>query len=252
MSQTVIRAIEIIRFIATKPRTLTEVTELLEVHKSTALRLLQTLVKEGFARQDRAGLYRVGFGLISLASDSLDEIEVRSIAHPYLQSLVDQYGQTVHLAQLLDDEIRYVDKIEGKGPIAMGSRVGLAVDLHTAGVAKAILAFADQPTRHRLSKEITFQRFTSNTIVTPEKFESELSLIQTRGWAEDDGEKEEYINCVALPILDARGRVCAGMSVTALRAVVPLEELRKLIPALQDVARSISRELGWSGEAARK
>lgn len=248
MSQTVTRAIEIIRFIAAKPRTLTEVTELLDVHKSTALRLLQTLTAEGFARQDRDGLYHVGFGLISLASTSLDEIEVRTIAHPYLQSLVDQYGQTVHLAQLLDDEIRYIDKIEGTGAVAMGSRVGLTADLHTAGVAKVILAFLDEPTRRRLAREITFSRFTPNTIVTPGRLDADLTVTRSRGWAEDDGEKEEYINCVALPIFDAGGRICAGMSVTSLRAVMPLEELRLSIPAFQDVAQSISHELGWNGE----
>lgn len=245
MSQTVSRAIEIIRFIGAKPRTLTEVSEHLDVHKSTALRLLQTLVKEGFARQDPSGRYKVGFGLISLASASLDELEIRTIAHPHLQALVDQYGHTVHLAQLVDDEIRYIDKIEGSGPVSMGSRVGLSVDMHTAGVAKAILANLDKGMRERLAKKITFSRFTPTTIVTPARLAEELELTRIRGWAEDDGEKEDYINCVALPIFNARGQVCAGMSVTALKAVAPLVELRRDLPAFQEVAQSISRELGW-------
>jgi DNA-binding IclR family transcriptional regulator len=248
MSQTVVRAIEIVRFIAAKPRSLIEVTEMLDVHKSTALRLLQTLVTEGFARQDRQGLYQVGFGLIALASTSLAEIEVRTIAHPHLQSLVDQYGQTVHLAQLIDDEVRYIDKIEGTGAIAMGSRVGLVADLHTSGVAKVILAFLDDATRRRLAKNILFTRFTANTIVTPARLDEELAIIRARGWAEDDGEKEEYINCVAVPILDASGRICAGMSVTSLRAVTSLEQLRVLVPAILDVSRAISRDLGWTGD----
>jgi len=249
MAQTVSRAIELIRFIGAKPRTLTETAEHLEVHKSTALRLLQTLVKEGFARQDPNGSYKIGFGLISLASTSLDDLEVRTVAHPHLQALVDQYRHTVHLAQLDDDEIRYIDKIEGGGPVLMGSRVGLTVDLHTAGVAKAILAYADDDTRRRIEKKITFTRFTPTTIVTPSRFAEELELTRLRGWAEDDGEKEDYINCVALPIFDARGQICAGMSVTALKAVAPLVELRRNLPAFQDVAQSISRELGWSGGA---
>ncbi|WP_024287384.1 IclR family transcriptional regulator [Cellulomonas sp. KRMCY2] len=249
MSQTVSRAIEIIRFIAAKPRTLTEVTEHLEVHKSTALRLLQTLVEEGFARQEAGGRYKVGFGLISLASTSLDDLELRTVAHRHLQALVDQYGHTVHLAQLDGDEIRYIDKIEGGGPVSMGSRVGLAVDLHTAGVAKAILANLDDSTRQRLEKKITFTRFTPTTIIAPARLDEELALTRARGWAEDDGEKEDYINCVALPIFDSRGKVCGGMSVTALKAVAPLPELRRNLTAFKEVADVISRELGWQAPA---
>lgn len=248
MSQSVSRAIEVIRFIGPKARTLTEVTEHLDVHKSTALRLLQTLVEEGCARQDTSGRYKIGFGLISLASMALDDLELRAVAHSHLQGLVDQYGHTVHLAQLDGDEVCYVDKIEGGGPVSMGSRVGLSVDLHTAGVAKAILAYLDEGTRHRLEKKITFTRFTPTTIVTPARLDEELELTRARGWAEDDGEKEDYINCVALPIFDARGRVCGGMSVTALKAVAPLPELRRNIAAFKEVAQTISRELGWQGE----
>ncbi len=249
MSHTVSRAIEILRFVGVRPRTLTEVTEHLEVHKSTALRLLQTLVEEGFARQDASGRYTVGFGLIALASTALDRLELRAVAHRHLRALVDQHGHTVHLAEHVGGEIRYVDKIEGDGPVLMASRVGLAVDLHTAGVAKAILAHLDEASRRRLERRITFTRFTPTTIVTPARFAEELELTRARGWAEDDGEKEDYLNCVALPIVDARGQVCGGMSVTALKAVAPLPELRRHLGAFKDVAAAISRDLGWPGQA---
>lgn len=247
MSQTVSKAITVLRFLGERPRTLTEVALVLDSHKSTALRMLQTLVAEDFARQDDEGRYHLGFGLISLANTALDEFEVRSLAHKHLESLVDQYGHTVHLAQLIDNEIRYVDKLEGRGPVAMGSRVGNVVELHTAGVAKAILAFCDEAVRRRLERAITYERFTPTTIVTPERMTEELQVTRARGWAEDDGEKEDYINCIAVPIFDNRGKVCAGVSVTALKAVAPLPELRRIVPAVSDVAARISRELGWDG-----
>ncbi|MBO3088260.1 IclR family transcriptional regulator [Cellulomonas dongxiuzhuiae] len=245
MSQSVARAAHVLRLVAERPQSLSEIATALDVHKSTALRMLQTLVAEGFARQGSDGLYVLGFGLIALVGNSLDRMEVRSVARPHLTALVDQYGHTVHLAQLVDDEIRYVDKIDGRGPVSMGSRVGATVDLHTAGVAKAILASVDDATRRRLERHITFQRYTSTTIVTPERLGEELAVTRARGWAEDDGEKEDYINCVALPIFDGRGQVCASMSITALRAVASLDDLRRLVPAFRQVSESISRELGW-------
>lgn len=247
MSQTVARAIDIVGFISSAPRTLGEVAEHLDVHKSTALRLLQTLDEGGFTRHLPNGKYSIGFGLIALAQQSMDQIEIRSIAHPHLQNLAEQFGHTVHLGQYMDDQVVYVDKVEGRGTVAMGSRIGLTAEAHTAGVAKVVLAYLDEAARDRAFKKVTFRRYTPTTILTPTALNTELDLTRERGWAEDDGEKEDYINCVALPIFDSRGTAGFGMSVTTLRAVAPLDQLRDRIPEFRQVALAISRELGWKG-----
>ena len=101
MSQTVVRAIDILRFISATGRTLSEVATHLGVHKSTALRLLQTLGKEGFSRQLPNGAYVTGFGVIALGQRAIDQIDTRAIAHPYLARLSQESGHTVHLAQLV-------------------------------------------------------------------------------------------------------------------------------------------------------
>lgn len=246
MSQTVVRALDILRFISTTPRTLSEVTEHLDVHKSTALRLLQTLGKEGFARQLSNGAYVTGLGIIALGQRAIDQIDVRTIAHPHLLRLSKESGHTVHLAQLIGDEVVYVDKVDGT-TMMMGSRIGLRAETHSAGVAKVVLAYADETVRERVIAKATFHRYTSTTIVTAAALQHELAQVRTRGWAEDNGEKEDYINCVALPIYDARGRVAMGVSVTALKAVAPLEALRERIPDFRQSALAISRGFGWEG-----
>ncbi|KRC62124.1 IclR family transcriptional regulator [Agromyces sp. Root81] len=248
MSQTVSRAMEIIRFIGPSPRSLGEIAEHIGVHKSTALRLLQTLEQDGFARHLPDGRHTVGFAIIPLAQYAIDQIDIRTLAHPFLQRLAAQQGHTVHLAQLMDDDVIYVDKVDGSGTVAMGSRIGLPAEGHTAGVAKVVLAHLPESVREEAIERLGFQRHTPTTIVTPGAFRRELDLVRQRGWAEDDGEKEDYINCVALPVFDASGRVTIGMSVTALRAVAPLAELREQMPEYRRVAQAISRELGWNGD----
>ena len=248
MSQTVERALDIVSFIAERPRTLGEVAELLGVHKSTALRLIQTLESRGFAHRSPDGRHVAGLALVALGQSALEQIDLRTIAHPVLRALSDRVGHTIHLAQRVGEEILYIDKVEGAGTVAMGSRVGRAADLHTAGVSKAILAFMNDAGRRSILKRAAFEQYTSTTILTMGALLSELDITRQRGWAEDDGEKEDYINCVALPIFDASGQVTAAMSVTALRAVAPLEDLRERVPEFRRVAVTISRELGWKGE----
>lgn len=247
MSQTAHRALTILRFIAAEPRTLGAVAEHIGVHKSTALRLLQTLEAEGFARQTPEGHHTVGFAVLPLAQNALDQLDIRTVAHPYLERLARQESHTVHLAQLIGDDIIYVDKVEGTGTVAMGSRIGLPAETHTAGVAKVIVANLPQNAQERCFRKMSFHRYTPTTIVTPGALREELEVTRRRGWAEDDGEQEDYINCVALPIRDASGQIRVGMSVTALKVKTPLNELRERIPEFRRVAAAISRDLGWKG-----
>jgi len=224
------------------------VSELLGVHKSTALRLLQTLETEGFARRHGSGRYQIGFGVIPLAESAIEQIDIRATAHPHLKRLAAELGHTVHLAQFIDGHLIYVDKVDGPGTVAMGSRLGLPPEIHTTAVAKIIMCHLPESDQGRLIEQTDFHPYSSTTITNVADYLAELQRTRERGWAEDDGEKEDYINCVALPIHDAAGRVTIGMSATALRAVAPLETLREMLPQLRVVAHAISAELGWRSE----
>jgi DNA-binding IclR family transcriptional regulator len=217
------------------------------VHKSTALRLLQCLVGEGFARQLPDGRFTVGLALIPLAQVAMDRIDVRAAAHPHVRRLAHTSGHTVHVAQLIGDRVQYVDKVDGRESLALGSQIGIATDPHTAGVAKVIIAFLPASERAALISQMSFERFTPTTITDSEQYARQLDVVAQRGWAEDDGEKEPYIVCVALPIRDASGKIRAGLSVTALAAVTPLAALRSHVPEYRQVALAISKELGWKG-----
>ncbi|MEW2570615.1 IclR family transcriptional regulator [Streptomyces sp. NPDC047070] len=247
MSQTVARAIDIIGFVSRTPRSLTEIAERVGVHKSTALRLLQTLEEAGFVRKDASGRYAMGFQLIAYGQLALDQVEARSLAHPILQELADSHGHTVHLGELVGDRIVYIDKIDGEGSVAMGSRIGLQAQTHTAGVAKVITAFQDPQTQDRILETATFERYTDTTHTSREALVEDLRRSRSRGWAEDDGEHEGYINCVAVPVFDARGKATHGISVTALSAVAPLAELRTHLDEFRSAAQQISTKLGWKG-----
>lgn len=247
MSQTVSRAIDIVDYVSRANRTIGEIADMLGVHKSTALRLLQTLEERGFVRRGPDGRYGMGFELIALGQLALDQVEARTIAHDTLTELANSAGHTVHLAQLMGDSIVYVDKVDGRGSVAMGSRIGLTARTNTAGVAKVIGAFQTPDVQERLIAGADFRRFTDTTITDADAMRQEYRAIAERGWAEDDGEMEDFINCVALPIRDARGQVTHGMSVTALRAVSTLDDLRANLSEYRRAAERISRDLGWRG-----
>jgi DNA-binding IclR family transcriptional regulator len=247
VSQTVQRALAVLDRLGESPCGLGEVAADLGVHKSTALRLLQALTAGGFARRLPDGRYTVGFGLIALGQRALDGLELHAAAHPHLLALGERLEHTLHLGQLIDDDVVYVDKIDGQGAVRMYSRIGRPLPLHASAIGKVVLAHLPAPARERLMRRVTYEAFTPGTITTDEGLRAALAEVAARGWAEDAGEFEDYANSVAVPVFDRRGQVCAGLSLTALRALAGLDVLRDHLPALRDTAAEISRDLGWTG-----
>ncbi|PWR14103.1 IclR family transcriptional regulator [Micromonospora acroterricola] len=246
MPQGVDRAMRVLELLAREPAQLGDVAADLGVHKSTALRLLQTLEAGGFARR-RDGGWTVGLRLIGLAQQALDSLDVRTVAHPHLAALGRDCGHTVHLAQLVDDELIYVDKIEARGQVRMYSRIGRTAPLHASGVGKVVLAFCPEPRLTGLLDRTELRAYTPGTICDPAALRAELAAVAARGWAADDGEFEPLITCVAAPVRLADGAVTAAVSVTAPTVVATLADLQRLLPRLLATTQRISRDLGWSG-----
>ncbi|MFB9235815.1 IclR family transcriptional regulator [Plantactinospora siamensis] len=241
------RAMTVIELLAGGPRRLTEVADHLGVHKSTALRLLRTLQAGDFARRRPDGAWAVGLGLLGIAQLTLDSLDVRPVARDRLEWLGRRCGHTVHLGQLVDGEVVYVDKVEARSPVRMHSRIGRTAPAHATGIGKVILAYRPEPARSALLARHELRPFTPATISDPARLRADLAAVAERGWAEDDGEFEALVNCVAAPVRGADGTVRAAVSVTAPKVVATLADLRHVVPDLLTTADGISRDLGWSG-----
>jgi DNA-binding IclR family transcriptional regulator len=247
VAQTVERAVAIIEQVSDRPASLGEIAERLGVHKSTALRLLQTLERAGFVRRGDNGRYAVGTRLIGIANKALDSLDLRAVARPHMASLNQACGHTLHLASLLDDEIVYIDKYEGRSPVRMYSRIGKTAALHASGVGKVILAHLEPAQLDAVLAKATFTAHTDQTITDEGRLRAELAAVYERGYARDDGEFEDVINCIAAPIRSSDGHVQSAISISTPRMIVPLAELEKLVPDLVGTADAISRDYGWSG-----
>ncbi len=252
MSQTIERAIELVRRSAEHPLSLTEASEVLGVHKSTALRILQTLERARFVRKTGVGTYVFGSGLIELSELALGSMDLRQFASAHLRRLQRETGHTVHLAQMTGDEIIYIDKVDSPAfdAVKLPSRAGRAVSIHASAVGKVILAHLPREERDRLLSHVTFERYTDTTFADRASLELELIQVRSRGWATDNGEHDAYVMCVAAPIRDSRGRVFAAVSITSIDVIATLPQLEARLPLLLDTAISISAELGYTAVAA--
>lgn len=251
MNQTVTRALDLLVALQDGARTLDECAERLGVHKSTVLRLLQTLEAQRFVTHDVQHRYRLGSRLFDLAGAALAQRDVREVARPHLERLNDRTGQTVHLAAYESGDVVYIDKLEARTGIRMYSRVGLRAPLHSTAVAKVLLADLPASTRREIAEDIDYVPYTERTIANPADFLAELERVRADDFARDSGEHESFINCIAAPIRDGSGAVVAAASVSVPTMSLPAHEVLALLPQLVEATQAASADLGWAPRPAR-
>jgi len=246
MSQTLERALTILDFVGERPRRIGEIAELLDVHHSTALRLLHSLRRLGFVYELPDHRYRLGSAVFRLGFQALEAIELRDLARPYMESLNEVTGETVHLGTFESGEVVYVEKVEARHGVRMHSRIGAVAPLYCTGVAKGILAFMPDQRRHDLLKDVELIARTPHTITDLAELEADLNAARDRGYALDCEENEPGIHCVSGPIFDGSGAVQGAISVSAPMSRISREQLVGFVPSLLEATQATSRELGWA------
>lgn len=167
MSQTVTRALRLLAELGEGERSLDQLAELIGVHKTTVLRLLQSLEEQRFVHRDADFRYHLGAGLFALSSLALEQRGIRRTAAPHLAELNAATGHTVHLAAYEGGEVVYIDKYDSRHPVRMYSRIGLRAGLHNTAVAKVLLADLPPAERRRVAEAVEYTVHTANTLTTP-------------------------------------------------------------------------------------
>lgn len=243
MSQSVTRAAGILGSLAAEPSTVNELAEKFGIHRSTMFRELQSLEQVGFARRQSDGRYAVGMQLAVLGGAALEQLDLRGAAFAHVRRLHRIVGNTVHVGALIGDEIVYVDKVEDAAGVRMYSRVGASVLPYCSGIGKAILAELPTDRRDAVLAGSDWHPHTAHTLTTRAALDADLALTARRGWAFDDAEFEDFVGCVAVPIVTPAG-VVGALSLTALRAAQSRAQLEQRVPMLRETAAEISHQLG--------
>ena len=167
---TVGKALDVLDLVASfgRPVRFSEVLESAAFPKATLYRFLQTLTNQGMLTYDAdRQTYALGVRLVRLAHAAWAQSSLAPIARPYLDALAAETGETVHLAQMDQGQVLYVDKRNAARPVEMFSQAGKVGPAYCTGVGKAMLAFMPKEAVIAAVARQSFHRFTEHTLDSP-------------------------------------------------------------------------------------
>lgn len=211
----------------------------------TAHRLIGALVHRGYVRQNPATRrYAVGPTAIELAQRirRLDDLPRR--AEPFLRTLVQLTGESANLAALDGTQAVYLAHLAPPRTVRMFTEVGTRAPLYATGTGKVLLADLDGSRLDALLNRIELRPYTSTTITDRARLLDELHAIEAQGYAHDDGELEDGVRCIAVPVRDGTKRVIAALSISGPNGRLTRERADAWLPRVQEVGRELSRTLG--------
>lgn len=228
---------------------LTELCDMLKYPKSSTHGLLTTMLQRGYLRHGRRErTYRLGPALFELGSAYIASTNLVSDGWEVVRSTARMCDETVHLAILDGREVLYVAKEEGTNTIRMVSAVGKRFPAYATGVGKMLLAnLSDHELAQFFPDGETLPRITPNTICATHLIRQAIAQARHDGYAIDLQESTPGLCCVAAPVYDAHGTICAGMSISV--PSMRFTDVRKhdLITLIQTQAHALSVTLGFHG-----
>ena len=226
-----------------------EVSDKLELHKSTVHRLIMVLERHKLIeRNSLNGRYRLGLKLFELGTRAVSRLDLRERARPVLERLVLETSETVHLGILDDTEVLYLDKVEPARSVRMSSSVGRRNPAYCTAMGKSILAYLTEAKVEAIVRKHGLKAMTANTITSLLELKAELAGIRERGYAVDNEEIEEGVRCVGCVVRDFSGGPVAAISVSAPAFRISREKAKNLSRPVIAAANTLSAELGYKQE----
>jgi DNA-binding IclR family transcriptional regulator len=238
------RVVRVLELLGTSPTPLAvgDVARSLDVHPSTASRLLATLAATRFVERDAvSSRYRLGARIVGLAAATVALMPVVSQARPELEHLSALTSETVNLAILDGLHVVYVDQVTPAHTVVMASWVGRRSPAHASSSGKVLVAFGDPRTRQAVLRG-KLDRLTPRTLTEPKRLAVVLDRVRREGYALGIGELEDGLVTMAAPVL-VDGRAVAAVSLSGPSYRLPERDLSRLSRVLIDAASAASHRM---------
>lgn len=242
------RGLMVIEILATKKDglTLAEITDALDLTKTTAFRVVSTLIfKNYLQKNETTKKITLSRKMLTLGISAMNEQSIVEMSIDVMRALRDELKESVMLGVLLDTKGTILEQVSSSYPVKLFVEPGTQFNLHSSVGGKSILAFLPKEESNSILKKISLTKYTKNTITSKKEFKETLALVKQNGYAIDNGEDIQGIHCIGAPIFNESGYPVAALWITAPHGRLPHEEFHKKGQIVAKYALEISVKLGF-------
>ncbi|MDN3265801.1 IclR family transcriptional regulator [Streptomyces sp. CSDS2] len=244
--QSVDRAVSVLEILARHGEAgVTEIADELDVHKSTAFRLLGVLEHRGLVAQAKdRGKYYLGAGVLRLAGAAAVRLDISQEGVPVCREVADELGETVNIAVLDDDAAVNIMQARGTAAVTAQNWLGRRTPLHATSSGKVLLAHLSPTLREGLlARPLT--RFTDRTVTGAAMLRAELEAVVRQGYGVTVEELELGLAAVAAPVRAHDGEVIAAISVSGPVYRLDADRLPEVARRTAAAGAELSRRMGY-------
>jgi PcaR/PcaU/PobR family beta-ketoadipate pathway transcriptional regulator len=226
---------------------ITQISKALNLSLGSVQRVTYTLQKLGYLRKDEEiQKYSIGHNGLVLGLEIVKDLDLKRVAHPYLEELSAEINETVNLAVLDGIQIVYIDRVKTWQIININLSVGSKLPVYCTSMGKSLLAFLPNDELLELLNKINLKPITPNTITTRARLLKELEKVRKKGFSVNDKELDVGLRSVAAPVRNEYGTVVAAVNIAVPSSRVTFEELRtKFASKVMHLSSVISEALGY-------
>jgi DNA-binding IclR family transcriptional regulator len=225
--------------------TLSEVGIALGIPKSSAHRLVHTLLAHGYLqRTSNARRYILGTCARDLANSLTDaDLQLAAVCSKFAKDLSIKTGLTVLAGIRRGTEGVVILKADSPKDEYPGAEVGHHFDLHCTAMGKALIAHLAEPEVEDIFHHASLIRYTESTVSSRKTLLAELAEVRARGFALNTEESAIGGRGLASPIFNHIGRVVASICVRGSIALFPTWRISSCGKEVMSAATEISRNL---------
>lgn len=212
-----------------------EIAQRLGIAKSTAHRMLATLVSRGLVERTGDGRYELGLHLHELGQLAQARHTLRHRAMGTLRALSQQSGLAVMLCVADGPDVVAVDRVEPSPLIPPLTHLGPRFPSHCTSAGKVLAAYDASVAQAR--SEAGFLPRTPHAPHNRVEWERTLSEVRRKGYAHSRDEFLPGVSSVAVPLFDVQRRVVAALLVLDRTQDVNLA--RRMLPSMIAAARRV-------------
>ncbi|CAI6079854.1 HTH-type transcriptional regulator KipR [Cohnella sp. JJ-181] len=247
-NKTVIKSMDLLNlFLHHTKLSMNDIIRLSGVPKSSAHRMIGSLVDMGFLTKDQDGLYSLGLLFLQFGNLVSERLDIRHVAAADMLRLRDSIGEAVHLAVRDGDFSMYIEKLDTDHPVRLFTKIGRKAPLYAGASSRTLLAFMPEPERERYLSDVVLEKIGDGTIVSETELREALDVSRKAGYSFSRSELENYTAELSAPIFDHAGRMAAGLSIAGPEVRFGEDRLPELIRTVKQAAYDISLKLGYAG-----